>query len=210
MGHAISPRTRLEIVEARKAEKLSYRALAARFHVNYHSVRKFCRAFEERGESSLVADYSTCGRTIAPRSEKVYRLVRLIKHFHPSWGVPYILTRLRVSYPGLVLQSARTYQRRLKKDCPKEQLPAPEIPREPLHSDVRQAHDEWQVDAKEQIQLPSGDQVSYLNVTDTKSNALLKAKAFPPGIDPPGLHGGTQAAICFPVRLVGPAPGCQE
>ena len=191
MGQAISSHLRLAIVQARKEEQLSYRALADRFHVNYHSVRKFCQSYEERGESSLIADYSNCGRPIAAQSEKVYRLVRLIKHFHPSWGVAYILTKLSVTYPKLGLQSVRTYQRRLKKDCPKEQLPVPKLPRESLHADIRQAHDEWQIDAKEQIKLPSGDQASYLNITDTKSNALLKAKAFPPEGDPPDFHGGS-------------------
>ena len=58
MGQAIASHLRLEIVKTRKEEKLSYRALAARFHVNYHSVRKFCQSYEEKGETSLIADYS--------------------------------------------------------------------------------------------------------------------------------------------------------
>lgn len=186
MGQAISSQVRLAIVKARKEEGLSYQALADRFHVNYHSVRSFCRSYKERGENSLVADYSKCGRRVEAESEKVYRLVRLIRHLHPKWGVPYILTKISVKYPDLALQSIRSYQRRLKKDCPKKALPVPKIPRESLHLDVRQAHDEWQIDAKEQIGLSSGEQVSYLNITDTKSHGLLKAKPFPPQVDSTG------------------------
>ena len=183
MGQALISSLRLEIIKSRAEEKLSYRSLATRYHVNYHTVRNLCRSYEEKGKSALVPDYSACGRKVDPAAEKAYRLVRLVRRLHPKWGVPYILTRIRVAYPDLVLQSERNYQRRLKKDCPKVELPAPKVPREKLVHDVRQVHDEWQIDAKEQIRLKSDQQVSYLNITDTKSNALLKAKPFPPQSD---------------------------
>ncbi|MCB9291910.1 MAG: hypothetical protein H6559_02085 [Lewinellaceae bacterium] len=56
-------------------------------------------------------------------------------------------------------------------------------------NDVRQAHDEWQIDAKEQVKLEAAGQAKlepreeacYLNITDTKSHALLNARAFPTG-----------------------------
>ena len=184
MGQALSSSLRLEIVKSREEEKLSYRALANRYKVNYHTARNLCRSYAENGESALVPDYSSCGRKVDPKAEKAYRLVRLVRYFHPKWGLPYILTKIGVAYPDLVLQSERNYQRRLKKDCPQVELPAAKVPREKLVNDVRQAHDEWQIDAKEQIKLKSGQQVSYLNITDTKSNALLKAKPFPPAGDP--------------------------
>lgn len=180
MGQPISSSLRLEIVTARREEKLSYRALATRFKVHYHTARNICISYAERGEAALVPDYSACGRPIKTAAEKVYRLVRLIYHFHPDWGVPYILTRIEIAYPELPLQSERTYQRRLNKDCPRVELPPPRLPRENLVNDVRQPHDEWQIDAKEQIRLKSGQNLSYLNITDTRTHALLKAKPFPP------------------------------
>lgn len=193
MGQPIPSALRLEIVKTRQEEKISYRALAERYAVNYHSARNLCRSYEQRGQSALVADYSKCGRRVSPDAEKAYRLVRLTRHFHPDWGVPYIVTRIGVAYPDLALQSERTYQRRLKKDCPKQELPPPKVPRENLNNDVRQAHDEWQIDAKEQIKLESGQQVSYLNITDTKSHALLKAKPFPPLVDSSNGFGGSES-----------------
>lgn len=189
MGQALSASLRLKIIKARTEEKLSYRAIAARFGINHHSVGRLCKAYEEHGRGCLVPDYSNCGKKISTQAEKVYRLVRLVRHFHSEWGVPYILTRIEVAYPNLVLQSHRTYQRRLKKDCPKPDLPPPTVPRAPLLNDVRQAHDEWQLDAKEQIKLGSGQEVCYLNTTDTKSHALLKAKPFPPAVDTAGSSG---------------------
>jgi hypothetical protein len=160
MGQALSSALRLEIVQARQDQKLSYQALANRFKVHYHTVRNLCIAYTELGEAALVPDYSACGRPISEEREKAYRLIRLIRHYHPGWGVPYILTRIAVAYPGLELQSERTYQRRLKKDCPRSSLPAPQIPREPIVNDVRQAHDEWQIDAKEQLKLKGGQDYS--------------------------------------------------
>ena len=191
MGQAIASSLRIEIVKAKKKENLSYRALSDRYKVSYHTVRNLCLSYEEQGESALVPDYSNCGRKISPSSEKAYRLVRLISHFHPSWGVPYIVTKIGIDYPELTLQSVRTYQRRLKKDCPKVEIPPPKVPREDLINDVRQVHDEWQMDAKEQIKLASGQEVSYMNITDTKSNALLKAKPFPPKGDSANFSGRT-------------------
>lgn len=193
MGQPIPSCLRLEIVKARQEEKLSYRDLASRFKVGYHTARNLCLSYEKQGEPALVPDYSNCGRRVNPAAEKAYRLVRLVRHFHPDWGVPYIVTKIALNYPELVLQSERHYQRRLKKDCPKIELPPPTVPRESLINDVRQAHDEWQIDAKEQIKLPSGEQVCYLNITDTKSHALLKAKAFPPQGDPAGFFAGDES-----------------
>lgn len=183
MGEPLSSDRRLEIVQARQAQKLSYRALASRFKVHYHTVRHLCISYAKSGDAALVADYSACGRPISEEREKIYRLVRLIRHYHPGWGVPYILTRIAVAYPALELQSERTYQRRLKKDCPSSSLPAPRLPREPIVNDVRQAHDEWQIDAKEQLKLKGGRDYSYLNITDTATHALLRTKPFPPSGD---------------------------
>lgn len=180
MGQPLSSVLRLEIVQARASENLSYRDLATRYKVNYHTVRNLCIGYTEYGESALIADYSGCGRPISKEREKVYRLVRLVRHYHPGWGVPYIITRISVAYPNLKLQSNRTYQRRLKKDCPNPNLPPAQVPREPIINDVRQAHDEWQIDAKEQLKSRDGQDYSYLNITDTCTHALLETKPFPP------------------------------
>lgn len=87
------------------------------------------------------------------------------------------------------LQSIRTYQRRLKKVKPSG-LPCPKVPKSEPGYEVQQAHDEWQIDANERIPLihPSNQQkqACYLNITDTKSHAILKAKPFPLWTDQPG------------------------
>lgn len=183
MGQAKPASLRLKIVQARQAEQLSFTAIANRYEVSYNTVRNICRAYEEHGQSGLVPNYTACGRKVKESAQKVYRLVRLVRHFHPDWGIPYILTRIECAFPQLPLQSIRTYQRRLSKELPQQELPSAQVPRIKSNEKVRQAHDEWQIDAKERIELPSGEKVCYLNITDTKSHGILKAKPFSPQSD---------------------------
>ncbi|MCK6693698.1 MAG: hypothetical protein L6Q97_16580, partial [Thermoanaerobaculia bacterium] len=95
--------------------------------------------------------------------------------------MPYITTRIRERFPQLALLSDRQYQRRLRSEASEVAIPPPRLPRQPSPERPRLANDEWQVDANERIGLTDGSEGCYLNVTDRKSNALLKAKAFPPG-----------------------------
>ena len=64
-------------------------------------------------QPGLIPRYYNCGRHVISGAERSFRLVRLLKHLHPTWGVAYILVRVRRGYPGLALQSERQYQRRL-------------------------------------------------------------------------------------------------
>jgi len=126
---------------------------------------------------------------------------------HPGWGVPYIATRIRERLPGLDLLSDRQYQRRLKVDAPEIAVPPPKLPKQPPPERPQQANDEWQVDANERIGLADGSEGCYLNVTDAKSNALLRAKAFPPGAYLHGGHPAGQAGYARPVPPMGDAEG---
>ena len=190
MGQAISPRIRLAVNEAFEQESLSYIELSSRFDLSYNTVRSICRNYVSDGHISLFADYSRCGRQVSDEAERSYRFVRLLKHLHPRWGIRFILTQIRMKYPDLFLQSDRHYQRRIRAD--RSPLTMPSVKHPPkLHGDIpRTVHDEWQIDAKERITLPNGSQCCYLNITDTVSHALLKAKSFPPRADFSGANGG--------------------
>ena len=178
MGRATDVTLRQKVVNTWNVENLSYTALSKRFGLNYHTVRTICLNYNRIGESSLLPNYTACGRKIQAADEKAYRLVRLIKHFHPTWGVGYILTKIKLTFPDLALQGIRNYQKRLKQDRLEVSLPAPDIPKNKSLGKVRKAHDEWQIDAKERIKLASGEETCFLNITDTKTHALLKAKPF--------------------------------
>ena len=180
MGQAKQTAFRLQVVQENQSEGLSYSALSKRHGVSYNTVRSICSGYKSKGEGSLLPDYSACGRPRLPACEPGYRLVRLLKHLHPGWGVPYISTRIRERFPQLALLSDRQYQRRLQREATEVVIPPPRLPKQPIPERPRLAHDEWQVDANERIGLSNGSEGCYLNVTDAKSNALLKARAFPP------------------------------
>ncbi len=183
MAQAKSVELRLKIITDRQIENLNYSELSERYKVSYKTVRGLCLAYQKEKEGALVPDYSKCGRVVNPEDEKSYRLVRLISHLHSEWGVPFILTKIRMSFPQLKLQTERTYQKRLSQDKPDEELPPTRIPKLQGNQEIRQPHDEWQIDAKERLKLLSGANACYLNITDTESNGLLKAKPFPPRTD---------------------------
>ncbi len=159
----------------------SYSSLSDRYSVSYNTVRTICIRYQESKELGLVPRYNNCGRSQEQGAERSFRLVRLLKHLHPTWGVGYILVRIRQAYPDLLLQSERHYQRRLATQ--RNDLPKPKLPMRPPLDRSRKAHDTWQIDAKERIEGTDGDERCFLNITDEKTAALLQVKAFPPGKD---------------------------
>lgn len=210
MGQAKQAAFRLQVVQERQSEGLSYSALCKRHGVSYNTVRSICICYESKGEASLVPDYSACGRPVSADAEKGYRLIRLLKHLHPGWGVPYITTRVRERYPQLALLSDRQYQRRLRSEVTALALPPPRLPKQQPAERPRLANDEWQVDANERIGLADGSEGCYLNVTDTKSNALLKAMAFPPGANMCSEPSTDQADPARLVQGMGVTPSLSE
>lgn len=201
MAQAKEASLRLKIIAGR-GEGASYAALARDYKVNYHTVRTLCLRYEAQGESALRPNYSKCGRRVEAGHEKCFRLVRLLKRLHPSWGVPYIIARIKERYPALPLQSTRHYQRRLGLATGK--VPKATLPKAPAQSRPRQPHDEWEVDAKERIEFDGGKQKAcFLNITDAKTNAQLKAGVFPPGQDQSGTPGPDSATIARSFHTMG-------
>lgn len=159
----------------------SYTSLAQRYGVSYNTARTICIRYKELGEAGLVPRYSNCGRPVVDGAERSFRLVRLLKHLHPTWGIGYILARIREDYPELVLQSERHYQRRLASGS--NILPKPQLPPSRVAERSRLPHDTWQIDAKERIGMADGQERCFLNITDEKTASLLMAKGFSPGAD---------------------------
>jgi hypothetical protein len=177
MGLAISHDVRHAVIEAYVLDK-NYAALSRQFNLNYHTIRILCMRYESDGISGILPKYHLSGQKVATSSEMYYRLVRLVKHFHPTWGVGYILHLLMLKYPAVVFQSERHYQRRL------ETSGAYEKPRKlPLGKPfdrARTAHDTWQIDAKERFSIANGVKHCYLNITDEATGSILAVKAFSP------------------------------
>lgn len=168
-----------------KSQGMKMSQIAREFGINYNTVRTLCKRHENEGSSGLLPNYGNCGRHIAAEAEKVFRLVRLLKHLHPLWGVPYLVQRIEQKFPDLPVQSIRHYQRRLSNGSAK--IPKPNLPKGESVDRARQPHDTWEIDAKERLDLPDGQGACYLNATDEKTNAILKAAVFSPQEDQPGV-----------------------
>jgi transposase len=177
MGQATSHEVRHAVVKAYAADK-NYSSLSRQFNLSYDTVRTLCKRYELEGSKGLLSKYASCGKKVEAQAEKHYRLVRLIKSLHPTWGVPYILHQLEKKYPDLVFQTERHYQRRLEKagfyDKPIKLPPSKPLDR------ARTAHETWQIDAKERFLILSGEYCCYLNITDEATGSMLAVKAFPP------------------------------
>jgi transposase len=177
MSQATPHEIRHAIVKAYERDK-NYASLSRQFSESYHTIRTLCMRYESEGTIGLLPKYSPCGKKVEEEAEKHYRLVRLLKYLHATWGVGYILHQLQRKYPDLIFQSERHYQRRLEKAGfydKKTKLP----PSEPLDR-ARTAHDTWQIDAKERFNIATGIQHCYLNITDEATGSMLGVKAFSP------------------------------
>jgi hypothetical protein len=177
MGIATSHELRHAVIKAYESDK-NYASLSREFNLNYHTIRSLCMRYDIDGLSGILPRYHQSGQKVSALSETHYRLVRLVKHFHPSWGVGYVLHCLKMKYPSLVFQSERHYQRRLEGLVFVEKTI-----RLPLSKPIdraRTAHDTWQVDAKERFSIATGEKHCYLNITDEATGAILGVKAFPP------------------------------
>ena len=131
MGQAKEASLRIQIVESRSKEGLSYVQLADRYGVSYNTVRQICHNYAKYGKASLLPDYSRCGRPLKPDMERGWRLVRLVRHLHPDWGVGYISSRIKEKFPDLPLLSDRQYQRRLRVHYAERYVPRVQLPPKP-------------------------------------------------------------------------------
>lgn len=209
MGQAKDAILRHKIVSDR-AKGLSFTLLSAQYGVGYNTVRRICHRYSSEGDLGLIPRTANCGRRASYLSERAFRLVRLISHKHPSWGIPYILTRIRVKFPDLVLQSERHYQRRIQRQVGSP--PAPVLPKGDPVDRAREPHDTWQIDAKERLRFTDtpDEEGCFLNITDEKTCALLGATSFPPRPDFSSLYSRYSPGFDGGVSKMGDSKGYQN
>lgn len=185
MGQAKSLETRHKVVSMRNHGH-TYSQIAETLDLGLGTVKNLCKRYSCAGDSGLLPLYHRCGRRISRNDEVSFRLVRLIRHLHPGWGVPLILLKISEKFPRIPLRSARQYQRRLLKGSGK--LPPAILPR-PIPMDrARTAHEVWQIDAKERFSLAHGQEACYLTISDEGTGALLGTQSFPPWAHRTGAH----------------------
>lgn len=101
-----------------------------------------------------------------------------LKQAHPHHGPANILLDLRQQYAGR-LPSPSRLSALFKARCPQAVQPWKRRPRPAAPPPLTiQAHQRWQVDAKEKIRLRSGDFASILDVRDPAGALMIAAQAF--------------------------------
>lgn len=177
MGQAKSLEIRQQVVVLRK-QGFTLLQISSELQLGLGTVKSIVKRYSTQGDLGLRTVYSNCGRRVDSSHRIAYRLVRLMKYLHPTWGVPFIRSKILEKFPQVTLQGTRHYQHLLFKDSDK--LPPPILP-SPIRMDrSRIAHDVWQIDAKERFSLLNGQEVCYLTISDESTGALIGVRAFPP------------------------------
>ena len=159
------------------SERLSGKSLSdisTEHNISYSTVKRIWSLYRKSGKQGLVPKYDNCGQR-GTKYYKFYRLSLMLKRKYPNCGSPYILTILSKRYPNERLPSERTLQTwfsSLSINKPKLERPQQE------NLEVKQVHDCWQIDAKENIRLKDDMRYSYLTTVDVKSGIALEAPVF--------------------------------
>jgi len=175
MSLALNLATRKLIVQFREEGK-SFAQISRDLKLSYNTIRGIWKRYEKNGESGLVPDYKNCGKKPLESDYRFYRGSLWLKRFHPQWGAPLILLKLTQRYGKEKAPSVRTLQRWFKKkglSAPRQQKNEPKIGKS------KAPHNIWQVDAKEQVRIQSGEKICYLTIVDEHSGAWLAAPVFP-------------------------------
>ncbi|MBK7939041.1 MAG: helix-turn-helix domain-containing protein [Lewinellaceae bacterium] len=151
MGQAKTLDIRQRVVTM-KQSKHTNASISESLQIGIGTVKNIWKRYQTNGKAGLPACYDRCGRPVSPKEELAFRLVRLVRHIHPTWGVPLIVLKVSEKFPELKLRSIRQYQRRLFEG--RGQLPRPILPPKPDAEQSRIAHDTWQIDAKERFYYP--------------------------------------------------------
>lgn len=178
MPGALPIDVRQHIIEL-KNKGNSLQSIVNELHLCYATVQRLWKRYKAAGSGGLTPHYSRCGPAAGPRcATLIYRAALWLKRCHPDWGAVLIQVSVQHRYKDTAVPSERTLQRWFKaRQLYKLKSRFPLLP---LPPSAHQVHDVWQIDAKEKLQLGSGQKAAYLSVVDEHSGALLKAAVFPP------------------------------
>jgi len=166
---------RQQIVDRRtRGENLG--SIARDLRLSYDGVRNVWRLYRRQGR--IKPNYDNCGSKVPKASKRVYRAALYLKYAHPTWGAPLIKQLIQEKWQDESVPNERSLQRWFKQ----ANLNRP--PQKPL-GEARKgrgqaAHNVWEMDSREAIELGSGERVVWLVTSDEASGAILKGSIFPP------------------------------
>ena len=177
MSKALSTAIRCSIIaEYNKGKNIS--ALSREFSVTRRTIQILLKRYKSSGDLGLQPKYSNCGKERPKETNFIFRAVRFLRHYHPSWGAEKIYSEIKYKYPDRSLPHHRTMTRwfywngQLESKCRNDistiDFPAASNP-----------HDCWQIDAKEEMRTADGKKQCWLNIVDEKTGMVIEPPVFP-------------------------------
>jgi len=173
MASCIPLKIREKIIQARESGA-SYRTISERYGYSESGIKKLWYQYRSKGIAGLELKYNNCGRK-GSYDQEIRDLIS--SHRFGSQGAPFIRSVLEEKYPGRKIPHERTIQRWWKANGSNRSKGRP--PKTKANW-TRSAHEVWQIDGKEQIELGSGKEVSWLNIVDEGSKSQLSTTVSPP------------------------------
>ena len=171
MPKAVAQPVREEIVAQQQAGT-PLTQIAAALSMPYRTVRGIVRRFRTRGREGLAADYQRCAQAGPRFASAVYKAALQLRREHPRWGAMMIRVQLAGLFPQESLPQRRTLQEWLQRAGL-----SPGRSRAPSthHARGKEAHEVWQLDAKEELRLADGSESCSFSVVDEATGAVLGA-----------------------------------
>ena len=151
--------------------------IAAALKVPYRTVRRWWHRHQQEGVEGLHTRYAHCGPKGPKAPPAVHAAALELKREHPSWGAGLIRLQLVEQFAASEVPQVRALQRWFRA-AGLQPVRGKQPPVE--KSRGKEAHQVWQMDAKEQMRLGDGTGTSVLSVTDEATGAVLGLAPFSP------------------------------
>src|SRR3989475_8006515 len=127
--------------------------IAAALKVPYRTVRRWWHRYHQEGVEGLHTHYAHCGPKGPKAPPAVHAAALELKREHPSWGAGLIRLQLVERFAASPAPQVRALQRRFHaaglQPAPAERPPV-------AKSRGQEAHQDWQMHAKQQARLGHG------------------------------------------------------
>ena len=150
--------------------------IACNLKIGRTTVHSIISKYEQEGEKGLIPKYDNCGKPRPQSSDFIFRSIRCMRTWHPSWGGDKIRSKMLQLRPHLDLPEVRTFYRWFHWN--KQIDPKSKAPKEQARW-AKHLHEGWQIDAKEEILTANGYKNCWLNIVDEHSGTVIDPPVFP-------------------------------
>lgn len=176
MGKPLSIAKRQSILACHKAGA-TVSSLSQTFRVSRTTIYTLLNRIKSQGSDGLLPNYTNCGKSRPGPEEFVFRAVRCLRTWHPSWGAEKIRAEMQRMRPELKIPHYRTLHRWFHWNAQIEVSLNSSLPKS-KPTDAKTLHEGWQIDAKEEMLIGDGTRNCWLNITDEYSGTVINPPVF--------------------------------